>query len=107
MEKSTTKPTREIRRLGFMVNSIKGTFAVPCDRWDILQSCVSGLINARRGRVRARSLASCVGQIVSMRLAVGPTAHFITRHIYETLNSRLFGWSSWVTLSSESLSELR
>jgi hypothetical protein len=54
LDKSITNPTRDIRHLDFMLYFVHGTFTVPCDRWDTLQSGISDLVN-----VHVLSLASC------------------------------------------------
>lgn len=48
--------------------------------------------------VPARLLASVMGQIISMSLAIGPVAHLRTRALYDVINSRRF-WSEKLSLS--------
>jgi hypothetical protein len=90
-----------------MVSLIAGAFTAHLDRWDGLQSCVTPLISTRRGKVHARTLASCVGHMRSIRSSVGPTAQPFIRHLYRVLNSRMFGRVSWVALSTDSFGEQR
>ena len=53
-------------------------FEVPVDRWDKLMSCVFGLQLARTGRVRVRDVAACVGNILSIKVALGTVVHLFT-----------------------------
>ena len=56
--------------------------------------------------VGARVLASIVGQIISMSLAIVPVAHLRTRALYQAINSRQF-WSDSQALSADAWEELR
>ena len=52
-----------------------------------------------------RSLASIIGQIISMSLALGPVTHLRTRALYSVLNQRRC-WSDRLCLSVDALEEL-
>ena len=54
----------------------------------------------------ARCLASIVGQIISMSLAIGPISRLRTRALYSIINQRIF-WSDRLFLSLEAQDELR
>ena len=56
-------------------------------------------------KLSARFLASIVGRIVSMGLAVGPASRFMTRSLYAVLESRQM-WCGMLTLSEEAKNEL-
>ena len=49
--------------------------------------------------VPACLLASVTGQIISMKLAIGPVARLHTRAVYEVINKRRY-WSDKLQLSS-------
>ncbi len=59
----------ERKHLGMDVDLGDGYFRVPTDRWEALQLPTDALLIARGRRVHARSLASLVGTVISMRLA--------------------------------------
>ena len=102
-EKSEREPGHCRRHLGFMVDTTLGTFSVPQDRWERLQSDVSALL--AQGRAPARKISSCVGQIISMGLAWGPVTQLYTRHLYVVINSA-HSLNQWVAISEEAMSEL-
>ena len=97
MEKSLLHPSQSIIHLGMMVNSVTGQFEVPSRRWEKLQAAIKALCSAHRNRVPVRLLASCVGLIISMKVALGPVVHRYTRFLYEVIN-QVPRWSCWVTL---------
>ena len=56
-------------------------------------------------QIKARTLASIVGRIISMGLAFGPISRFMTRSLYAVLESRC-AWCEMLTLSAEAREEL-
>ena len=60
---------------------------------------------AQKPKLSARFLASLVGRIISMGLAVGPVSRFMTRSLYAVLESRLM-WCDMLTITEEARSEL-
>ena len=56
-------------------------------------------------RVSARQLASVVGKIISLGLAVGPISRLMTRSLYAVLESRV-AWCGLLSLSDEARKEL-
>ena len=56
-------------------------------------------------QIKARTLASIVGRIISMGLAFGPISRFMIRSLYAVLESRC-AWCEMLTLSSEAREEL-
>jgi hypothetical protein len=105
MDKSVLHPSQSTTHLGMIVDSVSGQFEVPAHRWDKLQAAIRSITSATRHRVPVRQLAGCVGQIISMRVALGPVVHLYTRYLYEVINQAL-GWSGWVTVSQTALEEL-
>ena len=55
--------------------------------------------------VHVRRLASCVGQIISMSLAIGPVARLCTRALYGVINSR-HSWADRLPLPAAAQEEL-
>ncbi len=56
-------------------------------------------LNASNSPVHVRWLASAVGQIISMSLAIDPVARFRTRALYAVINMRC-SWADRLLLSS-------
>lgn len=102
-EKSIWKPTQRLQWLGFVIDMELGQIEVPHDKitklLDLLgkTACVT--------RVSARQLASVVGKIISLGLAVGPISRLMTRSLYAVLESRV-AWCGLLSLSDEARKEL-
>ena len=104
-EKCCRTPSQQIRHLGFDVDLAAGKFSVPSDKWEALKASVDALLTARRGRVQARTVASLVGTVISMRLAWGPVSQLYTRHLYALINS-VVSLNCWIVVSEEAANEL-
>ena len=63
--------------LGFSLNLLNGSFCVPHDKIARFQACIHSL--NLDGMVHVKTLASIVGQIISMSVAIGPVARLRTR----------------------------
>ena len=85
--KCVTRPTQQLRQLGFDVDFVDGKFRVPVDRWEALREAAEGLVGARHGRVQARRLASLTRTVLSMHLSWGLVTQLYTRHLYALINS--------------------
>ena len=70
--KSGLIPKEERKHLGFDVDLVAGYFRLPTNRWEALELLTDALLMARGGQVQARTLASLVGTVISMRLTWGP-----------------------------------
>ena len=55
--------------------------------------------------MQARLLASLIGRIMSMSLALGPVTRLMTRSLYAALNSKT-AWYQKLTMTPEALGEL-
>ena len=88
--KSIWKPTQRLQWLGFVVDLSKGQIEVPEDRIAALRVKLQEICQSRL--VSARNLASVVGSLMSMSLAIGPVARFMTRSMYTLLETRLSWW---------------
>ena len=77
----------------------------PKEKIQKLLSCISHAVS-ESGGVRARALASCIWQIMSMGLALGSITRLKTSVLYATLNHRS-SWTDCLQLSSDAKEELR
>ena len=102
-KKSVWQPTQRLQWLGFVLDLAQGQVEVPQEKivklLDMLRQAVL------KPSLSARFLASIVGRIISMGLAVGPVSRFMTRSLYAVLESRQM-WCGMLTLSEEARSEL-
>lgn len=101
--KSKLSPHQVGDWLGFIVDLLSGCFRVPGEKIDRLKKSIASMLQVSRLPVRA--VASIVGQIMSMSLALGPIARLRTRSMYTDINS-CPSWHSYLYLSRESLDEL-
>ena len=102
-QKSIWTPTKRLKWLGFMLDMEKGHIEVPAERLAATRKKLDE--TCALNRIQARQLASIVGSIISMGLAVGPLTRFMTRSMYALLNSRQ-SWSTMLTISSEAQQEM-
>ena len=102
-EKSTLKPTQRLKWLGFVVDLAQGQIEVPDDKLVRLLDTLRSLQHA--SQIPARQLASVIGKLISMGLALGPVCRFMTRSLYTVLDTREW-WSSMLSLTAEAREEL-
>ena len=102
VSKSCLEPHQIADWLGFTVDLGTGCFRVPQDKISRLKYALQTI---RGNVVNARSLASVIGQIISMSLALGSVTRLQTRAMYAVLSQRIF-WSDRLSLSSEAADEL-
>lgn len=102
--KSNLEPQQLVEWLGFTVDLQVGCFRVPEDKVSRLKSAIRCI--SPEMPVHARALASVVGQIISMSVALGPVARLRTRAMYVILNQRRC-WSDKLVLSEDASDELR
>ena len=103
IEKSQWIPSRSLEWLGFIVDLDKGEFSVPQNKLDALK-CQLQAISKVPG-VPARQLASVIGRIMSMSLALGPVTRLMTRKLYFLLNQKT-AWCQYLPLSLDAKQEL-
>ena len=101
--KSRLTPQQIGQWLGFILNLIDGTFAAPEDKVARLMASIQSILASLL--VHVRCLASAVGQIISMSLAVGPVTRLRTRALYATIIRRR-SWADRLPLSAEAREEL-
>ena len=104
VSKSHLEPVQIIDWLGFTVDLKRGCFSVPQHKIDRLKLAVMNI--PLSDTATARCLASIVGQIISMSIAIGPISRLRTRALYSIINQRIF-WSDRLFLSLEAQDELK
>jgi hypothetical protein len=89
--------------LGFIIDLCKGNFHVPEEKIDGIKSSIREAYV--QSHVLVKCLASIVGKIISMTLAIGPVSRLRTRALYTAINSRR-SWCDRVSLSQNAKEEL-
>ena len=102
--KSQWVPSQKISWLGFDLDLKKGVVSVPPQKIQNLQELLIALQGCPR--ITAKQLASLVGNIMSMSMALGPVARLMTRSLYALLNSR-HSWYEKLQVSPEAMEELQ
>ena len=98
--KSQLVPQQTGRWPGFLLDLKEGLLQVPADKIEKLQEVI-----ALEGAVSARLLASIVGQIISIGMAIGSITRLLTRYMYKLINSRI-SWRDEFHLSENAEEEL-
>ena len=104
LPKSHLDPVQIGEWLGFIIDLAKGSFVLPSDKITKLQNAIHSIPSSAMCPVRA--VASVVGQIIAMSLAIGPVSRLHTRALYRVINQR-WSWSAPVMLSEEAQEELQ
>ena len=105
--KSCWEPVQQLIWLGADLDSEQFSISIPSKRIEKLLDCMqrlqSSIINNKH--VQVRSVASVVGQIISMGIVVGSVSQIMTKSLsIDILNART--WNSYIKLSSESVEQL-
>ena len=104
IDKCCLKPCQIGDWLGFIIDLVQGQFRVPEQKLEKLKSSIKSI--SQLEKVPARALASVVGQIMSMALALGSITRLRTRAVYADIN-RSCSWADKLILSAESQMELK
>ena len=106
-EKTRLEPLRIGIWLGLELNLRDDVLSVPSYRFEKLMESLGKLLkDAKDGRpIRVRSLASAVGQLVSIKLAVENIVRLMTRECYSQINTCMT-WSDSVVINPEVVAEL-
>ena len=104
VSKCNWEPRQKCTWLGFDIDLKSGQISAPHDKVQSLLSHIKEVISL--DSPTARNLASVIGKITSMAVAVGPVSRLMTRSLYALLNSRQ-SWCSQLPLSQEAKSELQ
>ena len=86
LEKSLWVPSQSMEWLGFNIDLCKGEFSIPANILDSLKLQLFAVAEAFT--VPARQLASVIGKIMSMSMALGPVTRLMTRKLYFVLNQK-------------------
>ena len=89
--------------VGFNIDLEKGTIEVPQIKLDNLRTQL--LMAAEHKELHAKLLASLIGKLIPMSLAIGPVARLMTRSMYCLLNTRE-AWCDVLPLTAEALAEI-
>ena len=103
VEKSKWTPTRHLQWLGFVLDLSKGQIEIPQERVSATKKKLQRACQLQR--LPARELASIVGKIISMGLAIGPVSRFMTRSMYSLLETR-DTWYDLLEISADAHREL-
>ena len=87
MWKSVWNPSQTMEWFGFQIDLLVGEFLVPVSKVDALKSRLLEVKDTKC--ISARKLASLIGKIIFMSLALGPVTRLMTRNLYAVLNCRL------------------
>ena len=104
VSKSKWTPAKETNWLGFDINLRNNQLQVPPYKLEALQHQLCHVIT--QPRLLSKELVSLIGKIISMSLAFGPIARFMTRSLYATLNTRL-SWFQQLEVTPEAKTELQ
>ena len=97
-------PSQQAKWLGFDLDLEQGQISVPEEKIDALKANLSHLMS--KVSPKARNLASVIGKIMSMSLAIGPVSRLMTRSMYALLNSRQY-WDQPLSMTPEVKAELQ
>ena len=90
--------------MGFEIDLELGKLVVPDSKLESTCELLQSLVE--KPVVPARKLASAIGKLIAMSMAIGPVARLITRSLYTVLNARR-SWCAQLPLSMEAKSELK
>ena len=104
-EKSIWKPVQIISWLGTVLDTNQGFICVTEQRISKLKVNIHFVLKGDSMIVNVRSLATVVGQIISLTPCVGGVTRIMTRSLYAVVNTKV-SWNSTVVLTKEACSEL-
>ena len=97
-------PTQSLSWLGLDLDLNEGVVSIPMSKIEILREQLGSLQNSHSAS--AKQIASVVGRIISMSIALGPVARLMTRSLYSLLNSR-HSWYETLCIIPEAHEELQ
>ena len=104
-EKSIWEPVQIITWLGTVLDTNQGFSSVTEQRISKLKGNIDSVLKGDSMLVNVRSLATVVGQIISLTPCVGGVTRIMTRSLYAVVNTKV-SWNSTVVLTKEACSEL-
>ena len=91
-------PEQQCSWLGFDINLAQRKIAIPQAKLSGL--CIQLQQAVQQGKLLTKYLASIVGRIISMSIAIRPVSRLMTRSLYGLLNTRQ-AWCEMLTVSPE------
>jgi len=83
LAKCTWEPTLKLKWLGFDLDLGIDQISVPEDKLSLLKTQLK--VASYSSQIRARSLASITGKIISMSIAMGPVTRLMTRGMQQSI----------------------
>ncbi|XP_065892728.1 uncharacterized protein [Dysidea avara] len=97
------EPTAKLKWLGFDIDLGIGQISVPADKLCSRKAQLQ--IAAQNAQIKAKSLASITGKIISMSIAMGSVTRLMTRSMYALLNTQHF-WCQNLTITDSVQEEI-
>ena len=104
-DKSQWEPVQVITWLGVVLDTNQGCISVAEQRISKLKTSIDSVLKGEHN-VKARDLASVVGQILSLSPCVGCVARIMSRSMYAAVNEKV-SWNSNVVLTQKACVELK
>ena len=104
LAKCSWVPSQQAKWLGFNLDLEQGQILVHEEKIEALKTHLSHLMSTIS--LKARYLASVIGKIMSMTLAVGPVSRLMTRSMYALLNGRQY-WDQPLSMTPEAKADLQ
>ena len=76
-------PSQSVKYLGIIINSVSMTFEIPKDKLEFI--LVEALFFLKTKFFPVKRLASWVGKLQSLRLAIGPIVSIMCRSLYNII----------------------
>ncbi|XP_060077421.1 uncharacterized protein LOC132556975 [Ylistrum balloti] len=108
-EKCSWKPCLEADWLGLVWKMGEGKVYITEKRLSKLECSLRAVLASQGGDakgVTARALAGVVGQIISMKVGIGPVTRLMTRYMYANVLAKA-SWDSRIYITSDALFEVR
>ena len=99
LSKSIWQPTHKLEWLGFDLDLKQGCIYVPTRKISMLKAML--VMAAKQTTLRVKLIASVVGKIVSMSIALGAVSRFMTRALYSLLETR-GSWLEFLAVNKQS-----
>ncbi len=97
--KSVWDPVQETTWLGYTINTKKNTIQATEKRINKLTSALRNILQINQEYMKVKDLASVVGQVISLEMAVGNVVNLMTRSAYSLINN-CSSWHDKVQLDS-------
>ena len=102
-EKLSGPPSQSVKYLGIIINSVSMTFEIPKQKLEFI--LVEALFFLKTKFFPVKRLASWVGKLQSLRLAIGPIVSIMCKSLYNLIKLA-FSWNSSINLDKNSAIEI-